>query len=337
MSLVLTSGLVGLIVVVGIVVSYIDIQKQIILNKIIFPVAGIGFVTNSLICAMDYGISFHSRYYINLILGTLFSLFFYIIHIWAAGDSKLMMTYLCLIPERIYSSWPATISFVYLMLFVFLTAYIFLLLETIYLAVSNKKDIFGRKTMIKNVAKMLPRYIQGVLLFRIIFFAFYKIKFPAIFTSVGKGMVAVCLVLFVNQYIKKYSNYVIFILLIINVFLREYRIGNYSIKYLFFLSALWLVRYWLGKYNYQEIEVNHLKSGMILSCATISLFLTSRVKILPNFSFEDNRSKLTEEEVEAVRRWSKTKKGFEKVIIVRKMPFAVFLSIGVLLFCIIKL
>ena len=44
------------------------------------------------------------------------------------------------------------------------------------------------------------------------------------------------------------------------------------------------------------------------------------------------RSRLTEEEAAAVRRWKDSKYGKEMVVTVRKIPFASFIAVGVLLF-----
>ena len=41
-------------------------------------------------------------------------------------------------------------------------------------------------------------------------------------------------------------------------------------------------------------------------------------------------AKLTEEEAASVRRWEKSKYGRASVVIVRKIPFAIFLGIGAL-------
>ena len=47
---------------------------------------------------------------------------------------------------------------------------------------------------------------------------------------------------------------------------------------------------------------------------------------------EDLEARLTEEEAESVHRWEKSKYGSDTVVIVRKIPFAVFLALGTLLF-----
>jgi hypothetical protein len=82
------------------------------------------------------------------------------------------------------------------------------------------------------------------------------------------------------------------------------------------------------KYNYQSIPTAEVRSGQILSAATVLSFAPSQVKGLPTNCSEDIESKLTEEEAASVRRWEKSKYGRDSVVIVRKIPFAIFLGIG---------
>ena len=68
---------------------------------------------------------------------------------------------------------------------------------------------------------------------------------------------------------------------------------------------------------------------------TIARFQNSRVKGLPLYTTEDFRTKLNSEQVKSIKRWKKSKSGTETVIIVRKLPFAVFISIGTVAFLIL--
>jgi len=90
-------------------------------------------------------------------------------------------------------------------------------------------------------------------------------------------------------------------------------------------------------YNYKDIPTSSVESGMILSSATTLLFQTSSVRHLPTNYSEDMSARLTEEEANAVRRWEHSVKGKPSVIIVRKIPFAVFIPLGFLLFIIIRI
>ena len=57
----------------------------------------------------------------------------------------------------------------------------------------------------------------------------------------------------------------------------------------------------------------------------------SKIPNLPEISHEDMRSRLTEEQAAAVVKWGKGKGGLAEVQIVRKMPYAIFIFIGLLI------
>ena len=93
-----------------------------------------------------------------------------------------------------------------------------------------------------------------------------------------------------------------------------------------------------NKLTYHHIiKVEDLKPRMILSFGSVLKFYSSKVKGLPKSTTETTDSRLTEEEVESIKRWSKTKKGKETIVIVRHMPFAPFMLAGEILFFILKL
>ena len=69
---------------------------------------------------------------------------------------------------------------------------------------------------------------------------------------------------------------------------------------------------------------------MILSQVSSLLMQNSRIEGLPPVSDESLDSRLTTEEAESIVRWSKTKNGLKQITIVRKIPFAVFITSGAL-------
>ena len=57
--------------------------------------------------------------------------------------------------------------------------------------------------------------------------------------------------------------------------------------------------------------------------------MPSNIKGLPKEkNTEDIRSRITEEEAESIKRWEFSKYGQSEIVIVRKIPFAIFISIG---------
>jgi len=85
---------------------------------------------------------------------------------------------------------------------------------------------------------------------------------------------------------------------------------------------------------YEEIKIADLKKGMILSTISSMMMQNSRVRGLPPVSTEDLKSRLTEEQVNSICRWSKSRK-IETITIVRKIPFAIFIFSGFLSYFVI--
>lgn len=85
-------------------------------------------------------------------------------------------------------------------------------------------------------------------------------------------------------------------------------------------------------FNYQEIDTADVKKGMILSYATVLEFSKSRIKGLPQFTTEDLSTRITQDEANSIVRWSSSKYGKDKIVILRKLPFALFISIGFIIY-----
>ena len=115
------------------------------------------------------------------------------------------------------------------------------------------------------------------------------------------------------------------------------QIYSLNIKMLIIVLIILIFRTISEKYNYEEIKIIDLKPRMILSYESVIKFYTSRVKGLPKTTTGTTDSRLTETEVESIKRWSKTTKGQDTIIIVRHMPFAPFIFAGEVLFFILKL
>lgn len=113
--------------------------------------------------------------------------------------------------------------------------------------------------------------------------------------------------------------------------LEPIRIIYYLVSFLYVILQILI-----GEFNYQEINTDDVREGMILSLGTSMMLMQSRVRNLPGVSFEDMRSRINADEAAAIRRWKKSKGGREKIVIVRKVPFALFLSIGCVLYLVIR-
>lgn len=90
------------------------------------------------------------------------------------------------------------------------------------------------------------------------------------------------------------------------------------------------------KYNYQEVPVDQLKPRMIPAMISVAEFSRSKVQGLPRTMTEDLKARMTSDEIEAIKKWSKTSSGKPSVIVVRKIPFAIFISIGTIALLLIE-
>jgi preflagellin peptidase FlaK len=87
----------------------------------------------------------------------------------------------------------------------------------------------------------------------------------------------------------------------------------------------------IGATIYEQVPVAKLKPGMILSAMSSLLMQTSITRGLPAISTEDLKSRLTNEEIESVKIWAKAT-HVETLTVVKKIPFAIFISIGLLIY-----
>ena len=125
------------------------------------------------------------------------------------------------------------------------------------------------------------------------------------------------------------------ILLLFNV--TEFDINNvHWLPYLVMIILI-IFRKITEKYNYKAVPIAELRPGMILSMGSTMGFIGSKIDGLPLFSSEDLKSRLSAQEVESITRWSKSKYGKNTIVIVQKIPFAIFISIGTIVFTILEI
>ena len=85
---------------------------------------------------------------------------------------------------------------------------------------------------------------------------------------------------------------------------------------------------------YERVRIDQLKKGMILTIYSSMLMQSSITRGLPGVSTEDLRSRLTETEVASIKIWAKATHT-EELTVVKKIPFAIFISFGYLCYLII--
>ena len=120
------------------------------------------------------------------------------------------------------------------------------------------------------------------------------------------------------------------IILIVSLFTKVVPF-SFSTGYLAFVLILLLIQTVSKPGFYTQIPVSALKSGMILSMEASMQFQGSKFKDLPGVSNEQLNSRLSELEVCSVQRWGKSR-NVKYISIGRKIPFAIFVFFGYLLY-----
>lgn len=333
-------------IVLGGISSITDFKDKKILNKNIILLVGLSTIVYIVFwkqIAYDYIVN----YLINFVISLIISFLFFYFKIWAAGDAKLFLAIVYMIPFEIYEAntnniFPA----IYLMIMIFGIAFLYVFFETIYLWIKDKEKIEKLKISKLNksdVCSFLLQYFMGY--FVILFINNITLKFFEEFRLNNSGLMLILnmlILIYLYRIIRNKNKIkvVILIFAILNIFyyiIFGFELYSVNIKMLIIVLLIIAFRNFSEKYNYEEIYVEDLKPRMILSYGSVLGFYGSRVKGLPHTTTETTDSRLKEEEVESIKRWSKTAKGKDKIIIVRHMPFAPFMLLGEILFFILKL
>lgn len=332
-------------VVLCIYTSITDIKSKKIYNKIIL----ISFIASSCIYAIlfkEVEKEYILSHCINNIVTLVISFLFYYFKIWAAGDAKLFWVISFIIPFSIYEAPKENIfPSVFLLIMVFGSAFIYVVFETIYLWVKDKEKFsniqvmqFSRVSWTDFVIQYFTAYFMVLLINNIVN------TFFGDFNRYNGALQLICNMLFITflyRAVSKRKTYVFIMcvavaLNLVYIILFGFVVYPINVKMLFLVFILFLFRQISEKYNYQQIEVNDLKPGMILSYETIIMFYGSRVNRLPQKTTETTDSRITQDEINSIKRWSKTKNGCEKIIIVRHMPFAPFIFVGTTIYLVMK-
>lgn len=332
------SVLIGIIFMLGIYTSATDIKYGIISNKSIILALTAGTLVN-IFYYLRYEEIFVKLYFVNLAGMIILSVLLYAFHFWAAGDSKLLICMAALIPARLYETGSRIfVPGIFLFIMIFLLAYFYVLTESVIYLFRQKKRYQGSKITKQKVKSFIVQYLISMLyltalgsVWRLFFKGLYDENI-ILFTTGN-----IFIVILINRIRFLKSKICILIIALMDLYMIVFYQGiQFHLLSLLILLVIYLLRYFMNEYNYEEIPTESVKKGMVLSYMTILQFTRSRVKGLPEETSEDMKSRITEEQAEAVCRWKDSKYGKETVIIVRKIPFAIFIFLGTVVFLTVR-
>lgn len=319
--------------------SISDIKSGIIKNKYLLIASSVGLVLDVISwCTFDKdNFIVHS---VNILIVWAISFLMYVFHIWAGGDCKFAAAISLLIPFSLYplffGKWFALAFF---MAISFILSYFYLIADSIVHAIKKKRVVNGKK-LVKGLLNFVIKCVVN-LSYIILLDSILLLAFPKVLSDFSYFMILfnICLIFIISGVKFLANKYLVAAIILADIVISvafNLQIVNKYMLVNYFVACLTLIfRLFIDEYNYDVIKTEDVKKGMVLSMPTVLSFANSHVKGLPTSTTEDLRSRLTQEEAQSVRRWEKSKYGSDTVQIVRKIPFAIFISLGAIVFLIL--
>ena len=323
-----------MIVALGLYATISDFITGLIKNKVLFVAFVLGIILD--FCYyIFYCRDLFRSFIINFAVLFVVAIVLFLTHIWAGGDSKLLITIGVLYPARLYYIFdPIPYSLLLIVVFSFVLGYFYLLTDTVVNSLNKRAQVSW-----KSVGQRLRKYIMQyafTMIYVVAITLIYEYFIQPIF-SLNNILMTVLLIAFalaVNS-IKILKNWSLIIAtlvfdVIMSIITRIIPVSTNWKTYVFILIAT-ILRMVMSNYNYKEIPVKGIRRGMILSIPSSIVLIQSREEGMPEISSEDLQSRLSEGEADIIRAWGLKNPGRQTLIIVRKIPFAVFIFLGTVL------
>ena len=329
------------VLLAGLRASWTDLHTNKVYNKDIILFLIIGFViqTSSIIF---FGTEYLLPWVIAFFFICVLAYSFYVSHIWAAGDAKLIIALFFGILSCLFPSWQDAIPYAILLPgFIFSIGFIYIFVESVIFLIH---DIRHRSISIspRIIFKTWPSQLSSWLLsYNMICLCHLAWAYVTKNISIPSWIILAFDFAFVSVYFhivdsktkKKVSGIAILLVRIVFTLLG---LSNFSsflpVIPLMTAVLILLLRMLISRYNYREIPTENIRVGHILAQTSMPFMMVSSVKGLPKTTDETTRSRLSQEEVDAIHRWKSSKYGQYTVWIVRHMPFAPFISVGTVVY-----
>jgi preflagellin peptidase FlaK len=307
-----------------------DISEGMIYNKDLIVFVIIGIILDS----VYYGIFVNDLlldYILNLCIVVLVSTFLFYTHSFAGGDCKLAIVYALIYPARFYIIYgDSNLTLIFAIGVAIIYGYFYLLISAIW-SLLLKKNNMNVQYIKNSVAGFVKSFVVATIYISIIVLVASFVERTGILINVWVTR-AGCMLFawFVGKYGIFRKWYMIVAAVIIDVVLSlVLQMIPFSVSpENYILVIILLLCQMMIKTNlYKEVKLTDLKKGMILTTFSSIMMQGSRVRGLPSVSSEDLRDRLTQEQVESILRWGEGR-NVETVSVVKKIPFAIFLSMG---------
>lgn len=271
---------------------------------------------------------------VNIFVGVLFALSLYALGFWAAGDCKLLITIFLIFPYTLYwnlnTYWMKSLS---LILFFIAITYAYVIIDTI-LNIVTHLDVFlltwKNTVTMQTIITFLKKWCVVVTITDII----YSVNnIWEIWSYACVALANFFIFITFNNFIEKAKS-LWGIALVLNLFCWMADGISWSNIVYRLLTALLLFGF--GKaihtFNYKIIAVEKLQTGMIISALSVQEIIKQGKLLLGAEKMSEGiNTRLSKDEVEMIKLT-----GIDYIRIVRKLPFAAFISIGCVLYLIME-
>lgn len=314
-----------------------DLSNGIIRNKVLAVFFGCAIALAVLYYGVFAGDLFR-EFVLNLTVVSAVSLYLFYSHSFAGGDCKFTIVLAMLYPARCYWIYGnSSTTLIFAIGFAVFAGYCYLLASSIW-AILSKKVKITREYVKGFVLSFLKSYLAAMLYISLVNSILLFIYHRGYSVNVWISR-ALCLAIAwcVGRFwvFKRWEALIPtgIIVAVLSIVLKNVPFSLNPENYTLTLILL-LCQMTIKTTLYEKVPVAELKKGMILSSFSSMLMQASITKGLPGVSTEDLKSRLTSEEIESIRIWAKATHT-ESLTIVKKIPFAIFISIGFLCYCIL--
>ena len=316
-----------------------DLKKGIVPNGMILIACLTGLAIDA-VYYLAFAGKFFFPFLMDCILTAALSIFFYSQGIWGAGDSKLLILIALCLPGRIFCrdglwSFPGFL----LITVIFAVSFLVVFIDSI---IKGKKEgrLFDKQKILFPLDDWRGFLSKSLFLYFCVgtVNGFFSLEWTSFLRLTYPVLLALDLVLILLLNRKNWTPTLPYllaalILCVVMTILSKAIFSWQSFLFsLFFIVALLFTRNITDQENYQTISAGDILPGMILDYSSVALLSLSKMPDLPLSNTADMRSRLHEKEVAAIHAWGKKHPGRDQLVIIRKIPFALFIAIGTLVF-----
>lgn len=332
--MIIRNFIIALIIFLCCISSVTDISKGKVRNVFLI-IIGLPAVVLNFIYLFNEPILDIKLLAISVVVPLLAATLLYVFKIWAGGDYKLFLILIFAIPYEIicqqYNGLSAGILIIGIS---FSIGYVYLVFESLFGLIKHKT---GNNNVIKKSFKDFAKYIP------LYFFIGILQKFIiAVFGMIGINLSDWAVLLIVIAGVLAVKRFRIFDSIVVPCAISALyvvlaifdMVQLFDIKLLILWALIlmtYLIRNFVNQFNYQSITYDELKPGMILSFETSCIIANFPDCGYDKISKENLESRLSKQDVNEIVRFYKNQEDVNKLLIIKKVPFAFFISIATVL------